>query len=145
MIDTRPTADTNTFRGGALSLFSGKVCSYLIKKRLPYRELFTGPYSLRKNGAWQEWLLARLEDLAFVSDAIDDVVAASLPVAWLTAQITLTLTGFKPGMTALAPAIGGSVGNATYSSHGRGAPARLFRRPAARRKPLAHASLASKT
>ena len=54
------------------------------------------------------------EDLALVPDAIDDVVAASLPVAYLTAQITLTLAGFKPGKTVLAPAIGGSVGNATY-------------------------------
>jgi NADPH:quinone reductase-like Zn-dependent oxidoreductase len=35
-------------------------------------------------------------------------------VAYLTAQITLTLAGFKPGKTVLAPAIGGSVGNATY-------------------------------
>src|ERR1700734_4061120 len=41
-------------------------------------------------------------------------VAASLPVAYLTAQLTLTLAGFKPGMTVLAPGIGGSVGNATY-------------------------------
>jgi NADPH:quinone reductase len=49
-----------------------------------------------------------------VPDAIDDVVAASLPVAYLTAQVTLTLAGFKPGMTVLAPGIGGSVGNATY-------------------------------
>jgi NADPH2:quinone reductase len=32
----------------------------------------------------------------------------------LTARITLTLAGFKPGMTVLAPGIGGSVGNATY-------------------------------
>ena len=56
----------------------------------------------------------RPEDLALVPDAIDDVVAASLPVAYLTAQITLTLAGFKPGMTVLAPGIGGSVGNATY-------------------------------
>src|ERR1700730_815270 len=36
------------------------------------------------------------------------------PVAYLTAQITLTLAEFKPGMTVLAPGIGGSVGNATY-------------------------------
>src|ERR1700730_17445028 len=36
------------------------------------------------------------------------------PVAYLTAQITLTLAGFRPGMTVLAPGIGGSVGNATY-------------------------------
>jgi NADPH2:quinone reductase len=49
-----------------------------------------------------------------VPDAIDDVVAASLPVAYLTAQVTLTLSEFKPGMTVLAPGIGGSVGNATY-------------------------------
>jgi NADPH2:quinone reductase len=78
------------------------------------RVMFTGPYGVRENGAWQEWLLARPEDLAVVPDAIDDVVAASLPVAYLAAQITLTLVGFKPGKTVLAPAIGGSVGNATY-------------------------------
>ena len=78
------------------------------------RVMFTGPYGVGENGTWQEWLLARPEDLAFVPDAIDDVVAASLPVAYLTAQITLTLAGFKPGMMVLAPGIGGSVGNATY-------------------------------
>src|ERR1700736_3242666 len=78
------------------------------------RVMFTGPYGVGENGAWQEWLLARPEDLAFVPDAIDDVVAASLPVAFLTAQITLTLAGFKPGMTVLAPAIGGAGGHATY-------------------------------
>jgi NADPH:quinone reductase len=64
--------------------------------------------------AWQEWLLVRPEDLALVPEAIDDVVAASLPVAYLTAQITLTQAGFAPGKTVLAPGIGGSVGNATY-------------------------------
>jgi NADPH:quinone reductase len=78
------------------------------------RVMFTGPYGVRENGAWQEWLLARPEDLALVPDAIEDVVAASLPVAYLTAQITLTLAGFKSAMTVLAPGIGGSVGNATY-------------------------------
>jgi NADPH:quinone reductase len=56
----------------------------------------------------------RPEHLALVPDAIDDVVAASLPVAYLTAQVTLTLAGFRAGMTVLAPGIGGSVGNATY-------------------------------
>jgi NADPH2:quinone reductase len=78
------------------------------------RVMFTGPYGVRENGAWQEWLLARPDDLASLPDAIDDLVAASLPVAYLTAQITLTLAEFQPGMTVLAPAIGGSVGNATY-------------------------------
>lgn len=76
--------------------------------------MFTGPYGVRENGAWQEWLLTKPEHLASVPAAIDDVVAASLPVAYLTAQITLTQAGFKPGMTVLAPGIGGSVGNATY-------------------------------
>src|SRR6476619_3796651 len=60
------------------------------------RVMFTGPYGVRENGAWQEWVLARPEDLALVPDAIDNVVAASLPVAYLTAQITLTLAEFKP-------------------------------------------------
>jgi len=78
------------------------------------RVMFTGPYGVDEDGAWQEWLLVRPEHLALVPDAIEDSVAASLPVAYLTAQITLTLAGFKPGMTVLAPGIGGSVGNATY-------------------------------
>src|SRR6202167_490104 len=78
------------------------------------RVMFTGPYGVGENGAWQEWLLVKPEHLALVPDAIEDIVAASLPVAYLTAQVTLTLAGFKPGMTVLAPGIGGSVGNATY-------------------------------
>jgi NADPH2:quinone reductase len=78
------------------------------------RVMFTGPYGVGENGAWQEWLLVRPEHLALVPDTIDDVVAASLPVAYLTAQITLTQAGFAPGKTVLAPGIGGSVGNATY-------------------------------
>src|ERR1700719_1150280 len=78
------------------------------------RVMFTGPYGVRLNGTWQEWLLTRPEDLASVPDAIEDAVAASLPVAYLTAQIALTLAGFNPGKTVLAPAIGGSVGNAVY-------------------------------
>src|SRR3984885_12889471 len=78
------------------------------------RVMFTGPYGVRENGAWQEWLLVRREDLAVMPDEIDDVVAASLPVAYLTAQIALTREGFKADKTVLAPAIGGSVGNATY-------------------------------
>src|SRR5260370_20058364 len=75
------------------------------------RVMFTGPYGVGENGTWQEWLLVRPEHLALVPDGIDDVVAASLPVAYLTAQVTLTLAGFKPGMTVLAPGIGGGVGD----------------------------------
>ena len=78
------------------------------------RVMFTGPYGVAENGTWQEWLLVRPEHLALVPQAIDDVVAAGVPVAYLTAQLTLALAGFKPGMRVLAPGIGGSVGNATY-------------------------------
>src|ERR1700682_2949025 len=78
------------------------------------RVMFTGPYGVGENGTWQEALLVRPDHLALVPDAIDDVVAASVPVAYLTAQVTLTLAGFKSGMSVLAPGIGGSVGNATY-------------------------------
>ena len=56
--------------------------------------MFTGPYGVAEPGAWQDWLLVRPEHLAPVPDAIDDIVAASLPVAYLTAQITLSLAEF---------------------------------------------------
>ena len=52
------------------------------------------------------------EDLCLIPDNIDDVSAAGIPVAYLTAQVALTLTGFQAGKTVLAPAIGGSIGNA---------------------------------
>ncbi len=80
------------------------------------RVMFTGPYGLSEAGTWQEWLLVRAEHLTPVPDAIDDVVAAGLPVAYLTAQVTLTLAGFKQGMTVLAPGIGGSVGKRDLSA-----------------------------
>src|SRR6266436_2129931 len=54
------------------------------------RVMFTGPYGVAEPGAWQDWLLVRPEHLALVPDTIDDLVAASLPVAYLTAQVTLT-------------------------------------------------------
>jgi NADPH2:quinone reductase len=78
------------------------------------RVMFTGPYGVRESGTWQEWLLVRPDHLAAVPETISDVVAASLPVAYLTAQITLGLAGFADGKTVLSPGIGGSVGNATY-------------------------------
>src|SRR5260370_1933070 len=67
------------------------------------RVMFTGPYGVRENGAWQEWLLARPEDLGLVPDAIDDGVAASLPAAYLTPHITLPLPAFKPAKTRPPP------------------------------------------
>jgi hypothetical protein len=39
------------------------------------RVMFTGPYGVTENGAWQEWLLVKPEHLALVPEAVDDVVA----------------------------------------------------------------------
>ena len=76
------------------------------------RLMFAGPYGVSENGAYSEWLAVRKENLCLIPDNIDDVSAAGVPVAYLTAQMTLSLAGFARGKTVLSPAIGGSVGNA---------------------------------
>jgi NADPH2:quinone reductase len=78
------------------------------------RIAFTGAYGVAENGSWEEYVSVRADDLLPIPDDIDDVLAASLPVAYLTAQITLVQAGFAAGKTVFAPAIGGSVGNAAY-------------------------------
>src|SRR5260221_3487680 len=74
--------------------------------------MFTGPYGVTEDGTYGEWLAVRKEHLCLIPDNIDDISAAGLPVAYLTAQMTLALAGFESGKTVLSPAIGGSVGNA---------------------------------
>ena len=76
------------------------------------RVMFTGPYGVSEDGAYSEWLAVRREHLCLIPEGVDDVSAAGIPVAYLTAQMALTLAGFQAGKTVLAPAIGGSVGNA---------------------------------
>src|SRR5258707_1228126 len=76
------------------------------------RVMFTGPYGVSENGAYSEWLAVRNENLCLIPDNIEDVSAAGVPVAYLTAQMTLSFAGFVKGKTVLLPAIGGSVGNA---------------------------------
>jgi NADPH:quinone reductase len=66
-------------------------------------EAFTG---------YGEWIAVRPEDLCLIPENLDDATAGGVPIAYLTAQITLMQAGFEPGKTVLAPAIGGSVGNA---------------------------------
>jgi NADPH2:quinone reductase len=74
--------------------------------------MFTGPYGVSEDGAYSEWLAVRKESVCLIPEAIDNVSAAGIPVAYLTAHMTLSLAGFQPGKIVLAPAIGGSVGNA---------------------------------
>ena len=76
------------------------------------RVMFMGPFGVFENGTYSEWLAVPKENLCLIPEGIDDVSAAGIPVAYLTAQIALTHAGFQAGKTVLAPAIGGSVGNA---------------------------------
>jgi NADPH2:quinone reductase len=76
------------------------------------RVMFWGTYGAFEDGTYREWIAVRKEDLCLIPDGVDDISAAGIPVAYLTAQVALTLAGFRPGKTVLAPAIGGSVGNA---------------------------------
>src|SRR4030088_2012425 len=76
------------------------------------RVMFTGPYGVFEDGTYSEWLAVRKESLCLIPEGVDDVSAAGIPVAYLTAQMALIRAGFRAGKTVLAPAIGGSVGNA---------------------------------
>src|SRR3982074_2710263 len=76
------------------------------------RVMFFGAYGAFEDGTYSEWVAVRKEDLCLIPDNVDDVSAAGIPVAYLTAQVALTLAGFRAGKTVLAPAIGGSIGNA---------------------------------
>jgi NADPH:quinone reductase len=78
------------------------------------RVAFTGGYGVAENGSWEDYLTVRPDDLLPIPVGVDDVLAASLPVAYLSARIALDEAGFAPGKTVFTPAIGGSVGNATY-------------------------------
>ena len=75
------------------------------------RVMFTGPYGVFENGAFSEWVAVKKDHLCLIPENIDGA-AAGVPVAYLTALITLRAAGFAPGKTVFAPAIGGSVGNA---------------------------------
>jgi NADPH2:quinone reductase len=76
------------------------------------RVMFFGAYGAFEDGTYSEWVAVRKEDLCLIPENVDDVNAAGIPVAYLTAQVALTRAGFRAGKTVFAPAIGGSVGNA---------------------------------
>src|SRR5580692_4564705 len=76
------------------------------------RVMFFGSYGAFEDGTYSEWVAVRKEDLCLIPENINDVSAAGIPVAYLTAQVALTRAGFRAGKTVFAPAIGGSIGNA---------------------------------
>src|SRR6478609_12156858 len=63
------------------------------------RVMFFGTYGAFEDGTYREWVAVRKEDLCLVPDNIDEVSAASVPGAYLTAQVALTRAGFRAGKT----------------------------------------------
>src|SRR5438876_7566253 len=61
------------------------------------RVMFFGAYGAFEDGTDSEWVAVRKEDLCLIPDNVDDVSAAGIPVAYLTAQVALTLAGFRAG------------------------------------------------
>src|SRR6266478_9236176 len=53
------------------------------------RVMFFGPYGAFEDGTYSECVAVRKEDLCLIPDNIDDVSAAGIPVAYLTAQVAL--------------------------------------------------------
>lgn len=76
------------------------------------RVLFFGPFGVFENGTYAEYAAVPKELLFRIPDNVGDTAAAGIPVAYLTAYIALMNAGFEAGKAVLAPAIGGSVGNA---------------------------------
>src|SRR5258706_12014832 len=76
------------------------------------RVMFFGAYGAFEDGTYSEWVAVRKQDLCLIPDNVDDVSAAAIPVAYLPAHGALIRAGFQTGKTVLAPAIGGSIGNA---------------------------------
>src|SRR5882762_8152846 len=58
------------------------------------RVMFTGAYGVFEDGAYGEWLAVRKENLCLIPEGIDDVSAAGMPIAYLTAQMALMRAGF---------------------------------------------------
>ena len=99
------------------------------------RVMFWGAYGAFEDGAYREWIAVRKEDLCLIPDNVDDVSAAGIPVAYLTAQVALTLADFRPGKTVLAPAIGGSVATRSRNWHAHWEQSTPYRaRPAMRKR-----------
>jgi NADPH2:quinone reductase len=74
---------------------------------------FAGPGGVTRDGTFAEMTLVPSGNLAALPDEIPGEIAGGLPVAYLSAFLTLRQAGFGKGQSVLAPGVGGSVGNAT--------------------------------
>src|SRR4029077_12225152 len=55
--------------------------------------MFTGSYGASEDVTYMEYLAVRKQDLCLIPEGIDDVSAAGIPVAYLTAQMALSVAG----------------------------------------------------
>jgi NADPH2:quinone reductase len=69
---------------------------------------YTGP----GDGTMAEFAVVPERNLAAIPDCVADEVAATVPIAYLTALLALRAGRFTAGMRVFAPGVGGSVGNA---------------------------------
>src|SRR5260370_37298306 len=69
------------------------------------RVMFIGAYGVFEDGTYRDWVAVRRQTLCCVPVGVNDVSAAGIPAAYLTAQTALTLAAFRAGNTLLAPAI----------------------------------------
>lgn len=74
---------------------------------------FAGPGGVTADGTMAEFTVIPEENLAEIPPNVPDEVAATVPIAYLTAVLALRMGGFTPGDRVFSPAVGGSVGNAT--------------------------------
>jgi len=98
-----------------------------------------GAYGAFEDGTYSERVAVRQQDLCLIPDNIDDVSAAGIPVAYLTAQVLLP-GWFSGRQDCSAPAIGGSIGNAVTQlarALGANTPCQvrpIMRKPSSRRR-----------
>lgn len=74
---------------------------------------YAGSGEVNARGTMAEFAVIAGSNLAEIPIHVADEVAAAVPIAYLTAVLALRLGTFAPGDRVFAPAIGGSVGNAT--------------------------------
>jgi NADPH:quinone reductase len=74
---------------------------------------FAGPVGVTADGTMAEFAVIPEPNLAEIPVNVADEVAATVPIAYLTALLALRLGAFSPGARVFSPAIGGSIGNAT--------------------------------
>jgi NADPH2:quinone reductase len=83
---------------GAGVVEQGGAAAYPVGSRV----MFFGAYGVFEDGTYSEWVAVQKEDLCLIPENVDDVTAAGIPVAYLTAQVALARAGFREGKTVLA-------------------------------------------